>query len=98
MTITPTKLEDDYFKEYKKLGGKKNRKEYDILLDIKDEEIKKDLGICEQELFLTLVTTILYLNSNLGISMNIVRSLITKKVNMAFTVYKEENIKKDFEK
>ena len=76
----------------------KNRKEYDILLDIKDEEIKKDLGICEQELFLTLVTTILYLNSNLGISMNIVRSLITKKVNMAFTVYKEENIKKDFEK
>jgi len=76
----------------------KNRKEYDILLDIKDEEIKKDLGICEQELFLTLVTTILYLNSNLGISMNIVRSLITKKVNMAFAVYKEENIKKDFEK
>ena len=34
MTITPTKLEDDYFKEYKKLGGNKNRKEYDILLDI----------------------------------------------------------------
>ena len=63
-----------------------------------DEEIQKDLGICEQELFLTLVTTILYLNSNLGISMNIVRSLITKKVNMAFTVYKEENIKKEFEK
>ena len=76
----------------------KNRKEYDILLDIKDEEIKKDLGIYEQELFLTLVTTILYLNSNLGIPMNLVRSLITKKVNMAFTVYKEENIKKDFEK
>jgi len=76
----------------------KNRKEYDILLDIKDEEIKKDLGICEQELFLTLVTTILYLNSNLGIPMNIVRSLITKKVNTAFTTYKEENIKKDFEK
>ena len=85
----------------------KNRKEYDILLDIKDEEIKKDLGICEQELFLTLVTTILHLNSNLGVPMNIVRSLITKKVNMAFTVYKEENIKtiykeenikKDFEK
>jgi len=72
-----------------------------------NEEIQKDLGICEQELFITLVTTILHLNSNLGVPMNIVRSLITKKVNMAFTVYKEENIKtiykeenikKDFEK
>ena len=72
-----------------------------------DEEIQKDLGICEQELFITLVTTILHLNSNLGVPMNVVRSLITKKVNMAFTVYKEENIKtiykeenikKDFEK
>ena len=63
-----------------------------------DEEIQKDLGICEQELFLTLVTTILYLNSNLGIPMNTVRSLITKKVNTAFTTYKENNIKEDFEK
>ena len=63
-----------------------------------DEEIQKDLGICEQELFLTLVTTILHLNSNLGIPMNTVRSLITKKVNTAFTAYKENNIKKDFEK
>ena len=63
-----------------------------------DEEIQKDLGICEQELFITLVTTILHLNSNLGIPMNIIRSLITKKVNTAFTTYKEENIKKDFEK
>jgi len=72
-----------------------------------NEEIQKDLGICEQELFITLVTTILHLNSNLGVPMNIVRSLITKKVNTAFTVYKEENIKtiykeenikKDFEK
>ena len=63
-----------------------------------DEEIQKDLGICEQELFLTLVTTILHLNSNLGIPMNTIRSLITKKVNTAFTAYKENNIKKDFEK
>ena len=63
-----------------------------------DEEIQKDLGICEQELFLTLVTTILYLDSNLGIPMNQIRSLITKKVNTAFTAYKENNIKKDFEK
>ena len=63
-----------------------------------DEERQKDLGICEEELLITLVTTILHLNSNLGVLMNIVRSLITKKVNMAFTVYKEENIKKDFEK
>jgi len=63
-----------------------------------DEEIQKDLGICEQELFLTLVTTILHLNSNLGIPMNTVRSLITKKVNTAFTAYKENNIKEDFEK
>jgi len=63
-----------------------------------DEEIQKDLGICEQELFLTLVTTILYLDSNLGIPMNTIRSLITKKVSTAFTAYKENNIKKDFEK
>jgi hypothetical protein len=63
-----------------------------------DKEIQKDLGICEQELFITLVTTILHLNSNLGIPMNTIRSLITKKVNTAFTAYKEENIKKDFEK
>ena len=48
-----------------------------------DEEMTKDLGICEQELFITLVTTILHLNSNLGIPMNTVRSLITKKVNTA---------------
>ena len=63
-----------------------------------DEEMQKDLGICEQELFLTIVTTILHLNSNLGIPMNTVRSLITKKVNTAFTAYKENNIKNDFEK
>ena len=65
---------------------------------MKDEEIQKDLGICEQELFLTLVTTILHLNSNLGIPMNTVRSLITKKVNTAFTAYKENNIKENFDK
>ena len=29
---------DDYFKEYKKLGGKKNRKEYDDILLIFYEE------------------------------------------------------------
>ena len=34
MTLTPPALNEDYFKEYKKLGGKKNRKEYDINLDI----------------------------------------------------------------
>ena len=45
-----------------------------------NEEIQKDLGICEQELFITLVTTILHLNSNLGVPMNIVRSLITKNI------------------
>ena len=45
-----------------------------------DEEIQKDLGICEQELFTTLVTTILYLDSSLGIPMNTIRSLITKKL------------------
>ena len=63
-----------------------------------DEEMQKDLGICEQELFLTIVTTILHLNSNLGIPMNTVRSLITKKVNTAFTAYKENNIKENFDK
>ena len=63
-----------------------------------DEEIQKDLGICEQELFTTLVTTILYLDSSLGIPMNTIRSLITKKVNIAFTSYKENKIKEDFEK
>ena len=63
-----------------------------------DEEIQKDLEYAENELFITLVTTILYLNSNLGIPMNIVRSLITKKVNTAFTAYKENNIKENFDK
>ena len=63
-----------------------------------DKEIQKELGTCEEELFLTLVTTILYLNSNLGIPMNRIRSLIAKKVNTAFTAYKENNIKEDFEK
>ena len=63
-----------------------------------DKEIQKDLETCEEELFSTLVTTILYLNSNFGMPMNKIRSLIAKKVNTAFTAYKENNIKKDFEK
>ena len=38
MTLTPPALNEDYFKEYKKLGGKKNRKEYfDILLIFYEE-------------------------------------------------------------
>jgi len=63
-----------------------------------DEEIQKDLNHAENELFTTLVTTILYLDSNLGIPMNTIRSLITKKVNTAFTAYKENNIKENFDK
>ena len=38
MTLTPPALNEDYFKEYKKLGGKKNRKEYDDILLIFYEE------------------------------------------------------------
>jgi len=68
------------------------------LRKMNDEEIQKDLEHAENELFITLVTTILYLNSNLGIPMNTIRSLITKKVNTAFTAYKENNIKENFDK
>jgi len=60
-------------------------------------EQEKDLEKCEQDLFETLMTLILYLNSN-GMNLDGIKEMIDMKIKNAFEMYEAFHIKEKFDK
>ena len=60
-------------------------------------EQEKDLEKCEQDLFETLMSLILYLNSN-GMNLDGIKEMIDMKIKNAFEMYEAFQIKEKFDK